>query len=87
MTLQIVASLIDTAKGIIYDHHMFIVQATDLHSTVTRMRVLAWWACTSEFSSCLAPALGVTKFTNVRDKILVTVVLSKSTNSPQVLWH
>jgi hypothetical protein len=28
--LQIVASLIDTARGIIYDRHMFIVQATDL---------------------------------------------------------
>jgi hypothetical protein len=26
--LQIVASLIDTARGVIYDHHMFIVQAT-----------------------------------------------------------
>jgi hypothetical protein len=26
--LQIVASLIDAARGIIYDHHMFIVQAT-----------------------------------------------------------
>ncbi len=30
MTLQIVASLIDAAKGVIYDRHMFIVQATDL---------------------------------------------------------
>ncbi len=29
MTLQIVASLIDAARGVIYDHHMFIVQATD----------------------------------------------------------
>ncbi len=28
MTLQIVASLIDAARGIIYDRHMFIVQAT-----------------------------------------------------------
>ncbi len=27
--LQIVASLIDAAKGIIYDRHMFIVQATE----------------------------------------------------------
>jgi hypothetical protein len=27
--LQIVASLIDTTRGVIYDHHMFIVQATD----------------------------------------------------------
>jgi len=26
--LQIVASLIDAARGVIYDHHMFIVQAT-----------------------------------------------------------
>jgi hypothetical protein len=26
--LQIVASLIDTARGVIYDRHMFIVQAT-----------------------------------------------------------
>jgi hypothetical protein len=26
--LQIVASLIDTARGVIYDHRMFIVQAT-----------------------------------------------------------
>ncbi len=29
MTLQIVASLIDAARGVIYDRHMFIVQATD----------------------------------------------------------
>jgi len=28
--LQIVASLIDAARGVIYDHHMFIVQATAL---------------------------------------------------------
>jgi hypothetical protein len=28
VTLQIVASLIDAAKGVIYDRHMFIVQAT-----------------------------------------------------------
>ena len=28
MTLQIVASLIDAARGVIYDRHMFIVQAT-----------------------------------------------------------
>jgi hypothetical protein len=28
--LQIVASLIDAARGIIYDHHMFIVQATEV---------------------------------------------------------
>ncbi len=28
--LQIVASLIDAARGVIYDRHMFIVQATDL---------------------------------------------------------
>ncbi len=27
--LQIVASLIDAARGVIYDRHMFIVQATD----------------------------------------------------------
>ncbi len=26
--LQIVTSLIDAARGVIYDHHMFIVQAT-----------------------------------------------------------
>ncbi len=26
--LQIVASLIDTARGVIYDRHMFIVQTT-----------------------------------------------------------
>ncbi len=30
MTLHIVASLIDAARGIIYDRHMFIVQATGL---------------------------------------------------------
>jgi len=30
MTLQIVASLIDAARGVIYDHHMFIVQATGI---------------------------------------------------------
>ncbi len=30
MTLQIVASLIDTARGVIYDRHMFIAQATVL---------------------------------------------------------
>ncbi len=30
MTLQIVASLIDAARGIIYDRRMFIVQATGL---------------------------------------------------------
>jgi hypothetical protein len=29
VTLQIVASLIDAARGIIYDRHMFIVQATE----------------------------------------------------------
>ncbi len=28
--LQIVASLIDAARGVIYDRHMFIVQATVL---------------------------------------------------------
>ncbi len=28
MMLQIVASLIDAARGVIYDRHMFIVQAT-----------------------------------------------------------
>ncbi len=30
MTLQIVASLIDAARGIIYDRHMFIAQATNI---------------------------------------------------------
>ncbi len=29
--LQIVASLIDAARGVIYDRHMFIVQATGAH--------------------------------------------------------
>jgi hypothetical protein len=29
--LQIVASLIDAARGVIYDRHMFIVQATGHH--------------------------------------------------------
>jgi hypothetical protein len=28
--LQIVVSLIDAARGVIYDRHMFIVQATGL---------------------------------------------------------
>ena len=27
--LQIVASLIDVARGVIYDRHMFLVQATE----------------------------------------------------------
>ncbi len=31
MTFQIVASLIDAARGVIYDHHMFIVQATGVN--------------------------------------------------------
>ncbi len=31
MTLQIVASLIDATRGVIYNHHMFIVQATGQH--------------------------------------------------------
>ncbi len=30
MTLQIVASLIDASRGVIYDRHMVIVQATGL---------------------------------------------------------
>ena len=30
VTLQIVASLTDAARGVIYDRHMFIVQATGL---------------------------------------------------------
>jgi hypothetical protein len=30
VTLQIVASLIDAARGVIYDRHLFIVQATGL---------------------------------------------------------
>ncbi len=30
--LQIVAALIDAARGIIYDHHMFIVQATGAYT-------------------------------------------------------
>ncbi len=32
MTLQIIVSLIDAARGVIYDRHMFIVQATDHES-------------------------------------------------------
>jgi hypothetical protein len=32
VTLQIVASLIDAARGVIYDCHMFIVQATECQS-------------------------------------------------------
>ncbi len=38
MTLQIVASLIDAARGVIYDRHMFIVQATG-HKYKTRFEV------------------------------------------------
>jgi hypothetical protein len=34
VTLQIVASLIDAARGIIYDRHMLIVQAT-VHCNVS----------------------------------------------------
>jgi hypothetical protein len=30
--LQIVASLIDATRGVIYDHHLFIVQATGLEN-------------------------------------------------------
>ncbi len=32
--LQIVASLIDAARGVIYARHMFIVQATELITPV-----------------------------------------------------
>jgi hypothetical protein len=32
--LQIVASLIDAARGIIYNRHMFIVQAIDVKNLV-----------------------------------------------------
>jgi hypothetical protein len=30
--LQIVASLMDAARGVIYNHHMFIVQATGAYA-------------------------------------------------------
>ncbi len=39
MTLQIVASLIDAARGVIYDRHMIIVQATD-DSTSPKYKLL-----------------------------------------------
>ncbi len=35
MTLQIVASLIDAVRGVIYDCHMFIVQATEKYKILT----------------------------------------------------
>jgi len=41
VTLQIVASLIDAARGIIYDRHMFIVQTTIL--TYTGKNTLAYF--------------------------------------------
>jgi hypothetical protein len=31
VTLHIVASLIDATRGVIYDHHMFIEQATGIY--------------------------------------------------------
>jgi hypothetical protein len=46
--LQIVASLIDAARGVIYDRHMFIVQATGLsfqHLKVLRVYVMQLWYC------------------------------------------
>jgi hypothetical protein len=36
VTLQIAASLIDAAKGVIYDRHMFIVHATDKFAAFSR---------------------------------------------------
>jgi hypothetical protein len=40
--LQIEASLIDDSRGVIYDHNMFIVQATGLtHKYNTRQEVVA----------------------------------------------
>jgi hypothetical protein len=40
--LQIVASLIDAARGVIYDHHMFIVQASGLIKPARVKIVLEW---------------------------------------------
>ncbi len=37
--LQIVASLIDAARGVIYDRHMFIVQATACFAAVVTENV------------------------------------------------
>jgi len=34
--------LIDTARGVIYDRHMFIVQATDLSKSLLPVTVTAW---------------------------------------------
>jgi len=50
VTLQIVASLIDAARGVIYDHHMFTVQATRcllyvqfLHIYILQMKHVQRW--------------------------------------------
>jgi hypothetical protein len=41
VTLQIVVSLIDAARGVIYDHHMFIVQATGVDPIHLLVEVVA----------------------------------------------
>ncbi len=41
MALQIVASLIDVARGVIYDRHMFIVQATGLWNFVQHINEMS----------------------------------------------
>jgi len=41
VTLQIVASLIDAARGVIYNCHMFIVQATE--------KYLRYWCEAKDF--------------------------------------
>jgi hypothetical protein len=40
--LQIVASLIDAARGAIYDRHLFIVQATDCEANQDFMQGLVF---------------------------------------------
>jgi hypothetical protein len=59
--LQIVASLIDAARGIIYDRHMFIVQATAWHFNhlskclpfILFLKIVVIFACFTFVSSVL----------------------------------
>jgi hypothetical protein len=75
--LQIVASLIDAARGIIYNRHMFIVQATGLTFFLVRALSIKLYLCgvymisnfvlgghiTPPYSSfCLRPGVN---FTNI----------------------
>jgi hypothetical protein len=72
--LQLMASLTDNSRGIIYDHNMFIVQATALTKAVSLLYYINYIFSTNDLIACKKTAW-VVKFLLHLRRTFTTVTL------------